>query len=101
MKLIYHIGRYFELMFTALRRPEKLKVYFKRLIEEIESIGINSLGIVCIVSVFMGAVLTLQVAINFTSPLIPRYLIGLSARDTFILEFSSSPGDWPIKMVAP
>ncbi|HXK82031.1 MAG TPA: ABC transporter permease [Bacteroidales bacterium] len=77
-------------MFTALRRPEKLKVYFKRLIEEIESIGINSLGIVCIVSVFMGAVLTLQVAINFTSPLIPRYLIGLSARDTFILEFSST-----------
>lgn len=77
-------------MFTALRRPEKHKVYFKRLIEEIENIGINSLGIVCIVSVFMGAVLTLQVAINFTSPLIPRYLIGLSARDTFILEFSST-----------
>jgi phospholipid/cholesterol/gamma-HCH transport system permease protein len=77
-------------MFTALRRPEKFKVYFKRLVEEIENIGINSLGIVCIVSVFMGAVLTLQVAINFTSPLIPRYLIGLSARDTFILEFSST-----------
>lgn len=50
----------------------------------------DSIWIVSIVSVFMGAVLTLQVAINFTSPLIPQYLVGLSARDTFILEFSST-----------
>ena len=58
--------------------------------EEVEQIGMDSIWIVSIVSIFMGAVLTLQVAINFEAPYIPRYLIGLSARDTMILEFSST-----------
>ncbi len=62
----------------------------KRVSEEIEQIGMDSIWIVSIVSVFMGAVLTLQVAINFEAPYIPKYLIGLSARDTMILEFSST-----------
>jgi phospholipid/cholesterol/gamma-HCH transport system permease protein len=77
-------------MFKAFRRPEKTRIYLNKVFEEIDNIGIDSLGIVTIVSLFMGAVLTLQVAINFTNPLIPRYLIGLSARDTMILEFSST-----------
>ena len=53
-------------------------------------LGINSLGIVIIISVFMGAVITLQTAYNIESPLIPDYLIGLTARDSMILEFSST-----------
>ncbi len=75
---------------SVFKRPVNGKIFFKRVLQEIEQIGVDSIWIVSIVSVFMGAVLTLQVAINFVSPLIPRYLIGLSARDTFILEFSST-----------
>ena len=90
MKFFFHLGRYFELIKLVFSRPEKAKIYFKQTIKEIEVIGINSLGIVFVISIFMGAVLTLQVGYNFDSPLIPRYLIGLSARDSMILEFSST-----------
>jgi phospholipid/cholesterol/gamma-HCH transport system permease protein len=38
----------------------------------------------------MGAVITLQTAYNIVSPIIPRYMVGLAARDSIILEFSST-----------
>jgi phospholipid/cholesterol/gamma-HCH transport system permease protein len=77
-------------MGTVFTKPVRTSIFFRRTLEEIEQIGVDSIWIVSIVSVFMGAVLTLQVAINFEAPYIPQYLIGLSARDTMILEFSST-----------
>jgi phospholipid/cholesterol/gamma-HCH transport system permease protein len=90
LKIFFHIGRYFLFLGKIFHKPEKSSIYFKQFIKEIEKIGINSIGIVLIISVFMGAVITLQTAYNFTSPIIPRYLIGLGARDSMLLEFSSS-----------
>ncbi|MBN1183313.1 MAG: ABC transporter permease [Bacteroidales bacterium] len=90
MKLFYHFGRYFILMGKVFSKPEKGRIYYKEIVKEIDKIGINSIGIVIIISVFMGAVLTLQVRYNFDSPIIPLYLIGLSVRDTMFLEFSST-----------
>ncbi|MBN1252910.1 MAG: ABC transporter permease [Bacteroidales bacterium] len=90
MKIIFHTGRYFLLLAKVFSRPEKGKIYFKLILREIENLGINSLGIVIIISVFMGAVITLQTAYNLENPLIPSYLIGLTARDSMILEFSST-----------
>lgn len=90
MGFFYNIGLYLVLMKSVLRKPDRLKPFMRRLADEIDNIGIDSIGIVSIVSVFMGAVLTLQVAINFETPYIPAYLIGLTARDTMILEFSST-----------
>jgi len=90
MSIFETIGKYFVLMKAVFTKPVKGKIFGKRLLEEIDQIGIDSIWIVSIVSVFMGAVLTLQVSINFESPFIPRYLVGLSARDTMILEFSST-----------
>lgn len=90
MNLLKAIGKYFVLMSTVFKKPVRAKIFFKRLMQELDQIGIDSIWIVSIVSVFMGAVLTLQVAINFEAPYIPKYLIGLSARDTMILEFSST-----------
>jgi phospholipid/cholesterol/gamma-HCH transport system permease protein len=55
---------------------------------EIESLGIGSLGIVAIISIFMGAVITIQSAVGFESPWIPLYAVGLATRDSVILEFS-------------
>jgi phospholipid/cholesterol/gamma-HCH transport system permease protein len=65
-------------------------MYYIQTIKEFDKQGIGSLGIVLIISVFMGAVVTLQTAINLENPLIPRYMIGLAARDSMILEFSST-----------
>ena len=72
------------------RRPEKGRIYFKQIFIEIYSLGINSLGIVAVISIFMGMVVTIQTAFNLENPLIPSYLIGLSTRDSMMLEFSST-----------
>lgn len=90
MNLFYNLGRYFYFLARIFSKPEKKKAYFKQTMKELTFIGMDSLGIVAIVSIFMGAVLTLQVGTNFTHPLIPNYLVGLTIRDTMILEFSST-----------
>jgi phospholipid/cholesterol/gamma-HCH transport system permease protein len=90
MGVLYHIGRYFLFLRKVFSKPEKHIMYYKQTIREIENLGINSIGIVAIVSVFMGAVITIQTAYNTTSPFIPPYLIGLAARDSILLEFSST-----------
>jgi len=88
MQIINHLGRYYILMSQAFTKPEKFKVFWRRLIIEIDTIGIGSLPIVIILSVFMGAVTLLQMAYNFNSPLVPAYTEGLATRDTMILEFA-------------
>ena len=90
MRFLEQIGRYFLLMGRVLSKPEKSKIYYKQVFVEIEKLGINSIGIVIIISIFMGAVITLQTRYNLENPLIPLYLIGLTARDTMLLEFSST-----------
>ncbi len=90
MNLLEHIGKYTLLVKRSFSRPESHKVYYKRLVTEMELLGINSTGIVAIISFFMGAVITIQTAYNTESPLFPAYLIGLAARDAIILEFSST-----------
>ena len=69
-------------------RPEKFSMYFRQIIFEMNSLGIGSLGLIAIISVFMGAVITIQTAYNITNPLIPAYTLGLSTRESIILEFS-------------
>ena len=55
---------------------------------EIQSLGLSSLGIVALMSLFMGAVIALQTASNIDSPLIPLYTVGFTTRQSVILEFS-------------
>lgn len=88
--MFFHIGRYVLFIKKVFGRPEKHSVFIKQIIREINNLGVDSLGIVLIISVFMGAVITLQTAYNIDMPLIPRYTIGLAARDSILLEFSST-----------
>lgn len=53
-------------------------------------LGVSSMLIVFIISFFIGSVLTIQLAINMTSPMIPKFTIGYSAREIILLEFSST-----------
>ncbi|UCG29081.1 MAG: ABC transporter permease [Bacteroidales bacterium] len=90
MNMLYHVGKYFILMAKVFARPEKGNIYYRQTVREIMNLGINSVGIVVIISTFMGAVITLQTAYNTENPLYPSYLIGLGCRDSIILEFSST-----------
>lgn len=90
MRLFFHIGRYFSLLTRVIAKPEKSSIFFNNISKEIGVIGINSIGIVVIISFFMGAVITLQTALNFDNPLIPKTLIGYAAKESVILEFSST-----------
>ena len=84
------IGRYFILMGKVFSRPEKGAIYRRRIIYEMEALGVDSIGLTAIISVFIGAVITLQMCINLESPFIPRSLVGYATRETMILEFSST-----------
>jgi phospholipid/cholesterol/gamma-HCH transport system permease protein len=86
--LFYHIGRYTLLMSRVFSKPEKWQLYRRQFAREVMSIGLGSLGLVALISFFMGAVITLQTASNIDSPLIPLYTIGFTARQSTILEFS-------------
>jgi len=90
MELFHAIGDYVLLMKRVFSRPEKKSMYYRQVVKEIESLGVNSIGIVAIISAFMGAVITLQTAYNTESPFLPNYIIGVAARDSILLEFSST-----------
>src|SRR5690554_1221965 len=75
-------------MSRVFSRPEKWPIYRRQIVKEIDSIGISSLGIVALMSVFMGAVIALQTASNIDGPLIPAYTVGFTTRQSIILEFS-------------
>ncbi len=90
MGLLHQLGRYFLFIRRVFARPEKHRILISQIFKEAEKLGLNSIGIVAIISVFMGAVITLQTAYNMDMPFIPKYTIGLAARDSILLEFSST-----------
>ncbi|MCK5135317.1 MAG: ABC transporter permease [Bacteroidales bacterium] len=90
MHLLTQIGTYFLLMKRSFSRPEKYSVLYLQTMREIEKVGINSFPIVVIVSLFVGAVITIQTNFNIENPLFPRYIVGVTVRDSLLLEFSST-----------
>jgi phospholipid/cholesterol/gamma-HCH transport system permease protein len=88
MNFFTEFGRYLLLMKGMFSRPENGKMYWKEFMHQCVEIGIGSLGIVVIISFFMGAVSALQTAYQLTSPVIPKSTIAQIVRDTVILEFA-------------
>jgi len=88
MKLFFRIGQYLLLMRQVIAKPEKRKVFIRQLFTEFYAIGVDSFGIVVVISIFMGAVVSILVAYNLDNPLIPKTMIGYSTREMAILEFS-------------
>jgi phospholipid/cholesterol/gamma-HCH transport system permease protein len=82
------LGKYILLMIQVFRKPAKWWVFWGQLMNEFQKIGVESLGIVAIISIFMGAVLTMQVAFNIDSPLVSQIIIGFTVRQSMILEFA-------------
>jgi len=90
MGFIEKIGQYMLFLNRVFSKPERGRVFFSQIIKEIYKLGVNSVGIVVIISVFMGAVISLQTAYNLINPLLPDYLVGYTTRESMILEFSST-----------
>jgi phospholipid/cholesterol/gamma-HCH transport system permease protein len=88
MKILSDIGQYLLMLKGMFSRPENGKMYWKEFIHQCSDIGVGSLGIVAIISVFIGAVSTIQTAYQLVTPLIPLSTIAQIVRDTVILEFA-------------
>ena len=88
MTLLSDIGRFLLMLKGMFSRPENARMYWKEFIHQCSEIGVGSLGIVAIISVFIGAVSTIQTAYQLVTPLIPLSTIAQVVRDTVILEFA-------------
>ncbi len=86
--MFYHFGRYILLIKSVFRKPEKFSIYRTEIFKEMVDIGLGSLGIISIISVFIGAVTTVQTAFQLVNDFIPKSTIGFITRDSTILELS-------------
>ena len=83
-------GKYCALVWSSIGVPDKWKEFFKRYVNEIYKLGIDSIPLILIVSIFIGSLCTILIKINMSNPLLPRYTVGLSTREIILLEFSST-----------
>jgi phospholipid/cholesterol/gamma-HCH transport system permease protein len=88
MNLFTHIGKYLLMLKGMFSKPENPKLYWKEFMHQCSEIGVGSLGIVVIISFFMGAVSALQAVYQIVNPLISKTIIPQIVRDTVILEFA-------------
>lgn len=88
MNYVSSIGLYLIMIKDTFRRMTKRNVLWRLIFQEINDLVLKSIGIVVFISFFIGAVVTIQTALNLTNPLIPRQLIGFAARQSIILEFA-------------
>ncbi len=90
IRIISNIGKYFILLRSVFSRPEKFSIYYRQTLRELDHHGFGSIGIIVIISLFVGAAITIQTNFNIENPWLPRYIIGVTVRDSLLLEFSST-----------
>ena len=88
MKHLHNIGLYFIMLKKMIYKPTKWSVMKQLILNDIEDLVINSLGIIAFVSFFIGGVLSIQTALNMDNPLLSKSLVGFVTRQSIILEFA-------------
>lgn len=83
-------GRYCMFIRRVFGLPDRWGVFGRRTINEVSKLGTDSIPLVFVISIFIGAVIAIQMQLNISSPLIPAYSVGLATRDIVLLEFSNS-----------
>lgn len=83
-------GRYLLLMKQTFSRPERLRMFFRQYLKEMAQLGVDSIGIVLLISFFIGAVICIQIKLNIQSAWMPHWVSGYVTREIMLLEFSSS-----------
>ncbi len=88
MNPIEHIGRYVSLLGSCFTRPENFRMYWRETARQMNEIGVGSIVIVFIISIFIGAVTAVQFAYQLGGGLIPKYYVGYIVRDSMIIELA-------------
>ncbi|MCR5570040.1 MAG: ABC transporter permease [Paludibacteraceae bacterium] len=88
MNIIEHVGSFTKLMKLTLTIPDRWSMFGRQYLREIMKLGIDSIFIDIIISLFIGMAITIQMKLNMSNPVLPGYLTGLAVRDTLLLEFS-------------
>lgn len=77
-------------MGRVFRRPDCRRMFWRQYVCELDKQGTQSVPIDLIISVFIGAIMTMQIKLDMANPLLPYYTVGVVTRDTMLLEFSST-----------
>jgi len=89
-KWLTTFGKFLILMGRTFSVPERFRMFWKQYVKEMAQLGVNSIGIVLLISFFIGAVICIQMKLNIQSPWMPRWVSGYTTREIMLLEFSSS-----------
>lgn len=90
LQMLEKFGEYLVLMGKTFSIPERMRMFWKQYVKEMSALGIDSIGIVLLISFFIGAVICIQIKTNIQSPWMPRWTSGYVTREIMLLEFSSS-----------
>ena len=90
LKYLHSFGSYILLVGRTFSRPDRMRMFMKQYVKEMSALGIDSIGIVLLISFFIGAVICIQMKLNIQSPWMPRWVTGYTTREIMLLEFSSS-----------
>ena len=89
-RILHSLGDYLLLMRRTFTRPQQWRIFRQQFVREFFNLGYNSLFIVILMSLFIGALLCVQIKLNLWSPWMPRFTIGYAMREVILLEFASS-----------
>ena len=84
------LGSYLLLMRRVFTRPQRGRLFRQQLVRDLYDLGFSSIPLVLIISLFIGALLVLQIRLNIDSPWLPRFAIGYATREVILLEFSTA-----------
>ncbi|MBQ7635199.1 MAG: ABC transporter permease [Bacteroidaceae bacterium] len=90
MAFLRTLGRYLRLMGRTFSRPERWRMFLRSYLQEMAGLGVDSIGIVLLISFFIGAVICIQIKLNIQSAWMPMWVSGYVTREIMLLEFSSS-----------
>ena len=90
IKWLVSFGKYLQMLGRVFQKPDRMRIFFKRYYSEIYQLGIDSVGIVLLISLFIGAVICIQFKMNIQSNWMPSWVPGYATREIMLLEFSSS-----------
>ena len=88
MKLFTHLGTYMLMLKGMFTKPENYRMYWREFMHQCVESGLGALPIVVIISIFLGAVSTVQTAYQLVSPIVPITTVAQIVRDSMILELS-------------
>ncbi len=86
IRVLEIVGEYFIFLGKVFRKPEKWKIFFKKLIFEMDAMGVGSLLIVSIISITLGSVITIQTALQIESSWVPAWTVGFTVRTSVVME---------------